>query len=84
MTWGKDRKKSCDVNVLQSSRSCRGYCKRGILSPDLLENIHQNSSQLHTVRTPAENGFEGGNGVMRWEGEAGGVGQSNSDQDCVQ
>lgn len=49
MTWEKNRQNFCDVNVLQFSNSCRRCWKRGILSPDLLENVQQNSNQLHTV-----------------------------------
>lgn len=50
ITLEKNMKNSCDVNVLQSSSSYRRCWKRGILSPDVLENTHQNSSTLLGLR----------------------------------
>lgn len=55
MTWEKNKQNSSDINVLQSSSSYRRCWKRGILSPDVLENMHQNSSSslvgLRDVKT---------------------------------
>jgi len=52
MTQEKNRENSCHVNMLQFSSSYRRHWKRGTLSPDLLQNMPQNSDQLHTVRPP--------------------------------